>query len=627
MNNLKINALQIDLARQKENLPYIFSYIDFAKKNGYNTLLIYLENAIRTESTSFFNTDDTYSMEEIKEIVDYADSKGIDVIPALETLDHLEKFFTYPQFLRYSEKDCSVLGRSFSTTSTCGCLSSEGFYDFIDTYVTEVSALFKSEYFHVGLDETFDFTACYACQERIKNGESAKDMFLGHILHMHKLLKNLGKRMMMWDDFFEFFDVVHDLPTDIVMCTWNYSFMSDQPLGHWINRNTKNWFALYDQLGIEYMFCTYPSATSSTYTIDSYYDYASRYKPMGALMTAWEKASCFYTSSYPCMAYAGRLFSGQITKDDKIAVYTEILDGNKELAELLASINVPHSGWYGDITKICESDYLVKYINRNLYAYILPKFENCINNMIDGLAKDIAIDAYNHFISHYQILIMQKCAIDYFEGRDRQSILDRITSCKKVYAEIKERYDVLWKKYRSGIKSFNDSYESQYKSLAQRFDNLYNAVKEDKEFGILYVELMLPEAYSSPRNIIRVVYEDGEEQTVFEGSIKPTTVSVDFGGCFTYRFAIKPKKIKELKFTAMGEGGTYPTYFRYSIGKEIFVIDTVKKVEGYVINEHKLLRNDCRFAEMGYDDGVAHVADITLCKVPHTISMTFKKFE
>ena len=61
-------------------------------------------------------------------------------------------------------------------------------------------------------------------------------------------------------------------------------------------------------------------------------------------------------------------------------------------------------------------------------------------------------------------------------------------------------------------------------------------------------------------------------------------------------------------------------------GKNIYVIDTVKKLYGNVINEDKLLRNDSRFAEMGYDDGVAHALDITLCKVESAIEVTFKEF-
>lgn len=96
---LKLRCLQLDLARQKETIEFVKSYADFAVQSGYNALILYLENAVRTEDTYFFNEDDTYSAEEIREIVSYAEGLGLDVIPALENLDHLEKFFCYPELL------------------------------------------------------------------------------------------------------------------------------------------------------------------------------------------------------------------------------------------------------------------------------------------------------------------------------------------------------------------------------------------------------------------------------------------------------------------------------------------------------------------------------------------------
>lgn len=627
MSKLKIRALQIDLARQKENLPYIFSYIDFAKENGYNMLFLYLENAIRTKSTSFFNEDDTYSEEEILQIVEYGTSKNIDVIPALETLGHLEKFLAYPELAHLGEKDYLTLGRGFGYKPTCGCLSNPKLYEFLDNYLIEVSQLFTSEYIHVGLDETFDFLACEKCQERIKNGETAKSMFFDHIMHVYNLCKSLGKRMMMWDDYFEYYDIVHEVPRDIIMCNWNYMFMSDQPLGHWTNRIAKDWFALYDELGIEYIFCGYAHKASSTYALDTFYDYAMRRNPLGGLMTAWERSKEFYLAAYPCIAYWGRLMAGLITKEEKIDVYAEMFDGDKELAQIITSLNIVDAGGYSDITKMCETDYLIKRVYKDNLEFVLPKIKICLDKMNSGRGKDIVTEIYIYIMNQYLQLLMQKNALDYFEGRDRNKILDSILLVKNNYKILKEYANILWAKYRKDIKSAGNQFDIQFNNRNEKLEKLSQAVLSEEQFGILYVELMLPEAYGTPRNKITVLYEDGEEQLVFEGVLKPTVVYFECGGCFQYRFAIKPKKIKKLVFSARGEGGTYPTFFRYTIGNNIYVTGSVNVVEGHVINEHKLLRNDSRFAEMGNDDGVLHALDLSLCKQKHTIELTFKKLD
>ena len=94
---MELICLQIDLARQKERIDYVKSYMDFAVQNGYNSVLLYLENVVRAPSAEYFDKEDTYSMEEMSEIVAYGIEKGLDVIPAFENLGHLEKFFEYPQ--------------------------------------------------------------------------------------------------------------------------------------------------------------------------------------------------------------------------------------------------------------------------------------------------------------------------------------------------------------------------------------------------------------------------------------------------------------------------------------------------------------------------------------------------
>ena len=60
-------------------------------------MLVYLENAVRTEDTEYFKKEETYSKSEITELVNYGESKGIELIPAFENLGHLEKFMAYPQ--------------------------------------------------------------------------------------------------------------------------------------------------------------------------------------------------------------------------------------------------------------------------------------------------------------------------------------------------------------------------------------------------------------------------------------------------------------------------------------------------------------------------------------------------
>ena len=80
-NKFQIRALQIDLNRQYENMDFIRSYIDFATDNGYNTLLLYIGWRIKMKSLPWDVPGGTYTPEDIREIVAYANSRNVDVLP------------------------------------------------------------------------------------------------------------------------------------------------------------------------------------------------------------------------------------------------------------------------------------------------------------------------------------------------------------------------------------------------------------------------------------------------------------------------------------------------------------------------------------------------------------------
>lgn len=622
---LKLRCLQLDLARQKETVEFVKAYADFAARNGYNALILYLENAVRTEDTAFFDEDETYSAEEIREIVSYAEGLGLEVIPALENLDHLEKFFCYPQLEAFSEIKTKSEGRGFTPFEhgSCGCISNPDFHKFMDKYIADVCALFPSKYVHVGLDEPFDLAVCPTCQKAAKETGKAR-LFLEHILRTHKLVTSLGKTMMMWDDFFEYADIVAELPRDIILCNWNYVFMDDQPQGHWINRIKKDWFKLYDQLGFQYMFCTYAHRASSTYNVDTFTAYASRYNPLGAVMTAWRRSDSFYQGAYPCMAYAGRLWSG--LSSDKEEVYAEILE-SEEAAKLVLSLNVVECGHNLDVAKVCEGDYMLKLMYRDLLQYSLGNLEKHVASA-GGLARDILLDIQDYVSEIYLKLLVQKLGVEIFDNyvyknRSAEYFLEKITFIEQGFQKLKGNADYLWSKYRPGIKSSFNALENKYKTLFAKLSDLRHSIPETDK-GVLYADLMLYDPYSTPRTQIRIKYEGEEETVLFDGFTKPSIALFETGGCYTYRFATENKAVEYIVLSVHGEGALYPLHFRHCFGGKKYVAATAEALAGHVEREQNILTEDTRFAEMGIDDGIAHFNDINLSKERHEVKITFK---
>ena len=628
---MNLICLQIDLARQKENLKYVKSYIDFAAANGYNSVLLYLENAVRTEDTHFFNPEDTYSTEEVKEIVAHADSKGIDIIPAFENLGHMEKFLAYKELSHLSElADCNTKSRfGRSAPGNTVCPSNPEVYAFTEKYIRDVCALFKSPYVHMGLDEVFDFAICPRCQEQLANGKTKTDMFLEHILKTHALVTSMGKTMMMWDDFFEYIDVIDELPRDIIFCNWNYVHIGDEPGGHWTNRIKRDWFHYYDKLGFRYIFCPGLKTSSALMNIESITEYAEKYHPFGALMTAWERSDGFYLGGYPSIAYAGRKWSG--SDATPLEVYTEILQ-DQDAAELILSNDMPHtySARSGNIAETCENDYLCKRMARSKLDYVVSKLKTYITRTPEGLPKDILTDIYDFLKLNYLSLLLDRIGTDIFNNYETRKkpnafFIDLLLDLLKEYDEPEINEKKLWEKYRDGILSANNSMELKYQNARKKILNTVEKLKNTENPGVFYAELMLNNGYSTVKGELKLTFTDGEEQILNPGNgVSGTYTSLDIGGNYVLRFAMKDKPVEKLTFSVFGEGAIYPCHFRYMQNGIKYVASRIRVLGGNVEHADNLLYNDTRFALMGYDDGIAHFFDLSLAKQKHVIEVDFQ---
>lgn len=631
---MKLICLQLDLARQKESVSFIKSYVDYAVENGYNTLVLYLENAVRTNSVPFFNTEESYSPEEMQDIIAYAENKGLDVIPAFENLGHLERFFVYPQIEKLSEcEDEQKEGRGFDRykRGSCGCVANPDLYKFMDNYIREVGALFHSPYVHMGLDEPFDFAVCDRCKEKMaRNGWTKADLFYEHVMHSYNLVKSMGKRMMMWDDFFQYADIAERLPRDIIFCNWNYYFIGNEPSGHWTNRIKRDWFTYYDKLGFEYLFCVYGHRASSTYNLDSFTQYAEKHRPLGGLVTQWCRSDSFYLGSYPFIAYAGRKWNGQVCDEsEKLAIYANIL-GGKEQAELVLSLEIPTFYWgYNNVTQMCEDEYLIRTLYRKQLEYAVQRLRVFCESA-QGRAKDILTDIYDYVWDILLSLQLQNLGAEIFDNYETRKrgvayFQGKLDEFSEGYREIQNNATALWAKYKAGIKSFGNALENKYVNAIERNEKLKAEIAAQEEVGVLYIDLMLYDGFSTVRAEIRVKYKgDKQETTLYRGNIKPSVTGFEVGGCYSVRFAIKPKKVDYIVFGVFGEGALYPLHFRYTLNGEKYVAARVEKLCGQVENEANILYNDTRFAKMGYDDGTAHFNDLALSKQMHEIKVTFR---
>ena len=147
-----------------------------------------------------------YTQEQLVELVNYATSKNIEIIPEIEMPGHVSSALAaYPELSCTGEKIAVPSGGNPNKNVYCG--GKESTYLFLEDVLTEVMEIFPSQYIHIGGDEAkkFQWKKCKHCQNRIKK-ESLKnedELQSYFIKRMEKFINANNKKLIGWDEILE----------------------------------------------------------------------------------------------------------------------------------------------------------------------------------------------------------------------------------------------------------------------------------------------------------------------------------------------------------------------------------------------------------------------------------------
>jgi hexosaminidase len=169
-----------------------------------------------------------YTQAEIKEVVQYAAARYIDVIPEIEMPGHSSAAIAaYPWLSCFPQKPTEIPAKMISQKSmdeqkagriklvqeTWGvfddvyCAGKDSTFKFLENVIDEVSTLFPSKYFHIGGDESpkAHWKLCPACQKRMKdnNLKDEHELQSWFVQRIEKYLNSKGKTMIGWDEILE----------------------------------------------------------------------------------------------------------------------------------------------------------------------------------------------------------------------------------------------------------------------------------------------------------------------------------------------------------------------------------------------------------------------------------------
>ena len=183
-------GVMLDCSRNGVMKPdEVKKYIDVLVKLGYNCLELYTEDIYEVDGEPYFGyLRGRYTREEIQSIDEYAKSKGMELIPCIQTLAHLSAL-----------KKNFPMNYLWDTADILLC-DEEKTYEFIDRCFASIAKSFSSRTINIGMDEAHDLgTGKYLD----KHGYTPKfDILTRHLSRVVEIAQKYGFKPHMWSDMF-----------------------------------------------------------------------------------------------------------------------------------------------------------------------------------------------------------------------------------------------------------------------------------------------------------------------------------------------------------------------------------------------------------------------------------------
>ena len=156
---------------------------------GHNCMMLYTEDTYEIESEPYFgHMRGRYSKAELREMDDYADKFGIELIPCIQTLAHLDAIFYWPAMSKYRDIT-NILN-----------VASEDTYTFIDKMLEAMHSSLRSRRINIGMDEAHLLGRGRYLD--MKGYHERADIMRDHLKRVVELCRKWGYEPLMWDDMF-----------------------------------------------------------------------------------------------------------------------------------------------------------------------------------------------------------------------------------------------------------------------------------------------------------------------------------------------------------------------------------------------------------------------------------------
>ena len=184
-------GIMLDCSRNAvRNLTHLKQIIRNLALMGYNQIQLYTEDTYEVKGEPYFGyMRGRYTISEMKQIDEYAYSYGIEVVPCIQTLAHLNQIFRWRDFGACHDIDDILL------------IDEPRTYELIEKMFSTLSECFRSRKIHLGMDEAHHIGR--GRYEDLHGGVANRsELILKHLNKVVEMAEKYGYKPMMWSDMF-----------------------------------------------------------------------------------------------------------------------------------------------------------------------------------------------------------------------------------------------------------------------------------------------------------------------------------------------------------------------------------------------------------------------------------------
>lgn len=487
---------------------------------GYNYLELYTEETYELPDEPYFGYKrGRYSAEELKEIVSFARSFGLDVIPCIQTLAHLGNLANWRPYFDHMDIDDILM------------VGDERTYTLIRKMLTHCKEVFQTDRIHIGMDEAFHLgRGCYTD----KNGYRSKhEIYLEHLKRVFAICEELGVKPEFWAD--GFYDT--DLPIEEIKAIfngnqtpiyWEYSIEEKGPHAEKMTQ-LKEYAGKVIYAGATWRCLGYAPDNAFSERVENVaFEAAFDCGVEDILMTAWgdNGAECSFFTLIPSMWHAAELvYPIKVDKEAILLSLTGYTDAEWRMCDRVNFVMPGVKKLCNSVKYLLHNDFLIGLMDANIPDHAGEVYRDLLPQFIELAKKE---SQFSYLFKTYEAacraLIMKatysKRLYEAYQKKDMDTIRQMVEELKPMKDDLRGFYDasrIQWLRDNKGfgfevldvriggLISRMDTVEYVLEEyLAGRMEKIYELEEERIEYfcGLLKGD----DVYSPLHNVWQTMY-------------------------------------------------------------------------------------------------------------------------